>query len=208
MLDYYAKRAPEYERIYAKPERQADLAWLRARVCEFTRGARVLDLACGTGYWTAAMAQACSIVGADVNDTVVRIARAKGIAGASFVRADNDALPFAPGRFDAMTAGGWWSHMPRQGLRAHLARLHGVLGPGVRVLWFDNRYVPGSSTPIAYADDHGNTWQRRPLDDGSLHDVLKNFPDDRALLEAVDGIATDVRITRLQYYWTLEYLTH
>ncbi len=83
-----------------------------------------------------------------------------------------------------------------------------MLGPGVRVLWFDNRYVPGSSTPIAYADDHGNTWQRRPLDDGSLHDVLKNFPDDRALLEAVDGIATDVRITRLQYYWTLEYLTH
>ena len=49
MLDYYAKRAPEYERIYTKPERQGDLAWLKARVLDVTRGARVLDLCAGTG---------------------------------------------------------------------------------------------------------------------------------------------------------------
>ena len=29
LADYYAKRAPEYERIYKKPERQADLRTLR-----------------------------------------------------------------------------------------------------------------------------------------------------------------------------------
>ncbi|MGM3273886.1 class I SAM-dependent methyltransferase [Ralstonia sp. 24A2] len=208
MLDYYAKRAPEYERIYAKPERQDDLAWLKARVSDVTRSARVLDLACGTGFWTEAMTDARSIVGADYNDTVLRIAHGKGIAGASFVRADNDALPFAPGAFDVMTAGCWWSHVPLQHLRAHVERLHGVLGAGVRVLWFDNQYVFGSSTPVAYNDEHGNTWQRRPLQDGSEHDVLKNFPDDRTLLETVAGIAQDVRINRLQYYWTLEYLTN
>ncbi|WP_426397556.1 class I SAM-dependent methyltransferase [Ralstonia sp. R-29] len=208
MLDYYAKRAPEYERIYAKPERQDDLAWLKARVRDLTRGARVLDLACGTGFWTEAMTDARSVVGADYNDTVLRIADAKGIAGASFVRADNNALPFAPGTFDVMTAGCWWSHVPLQQLRQHVEGLHDVLGPGVRVLWFDNQYVPGSSTPIAYRDEHGNTWQRRPLQDGTEHDVLKNFPDDPTLLQAVAGIAQDVRINRLQYYWTLEYLTN
>lgn len=208
MLDYYAKRAPEYERIYAKPERQDDLAWLKARVRGLTRGARVLDLACGTGFWTEAMTDARSIVGADYNDTVLRVARGKGIAGASFVRADNQALPFAPGAFDVVTAGCWWSHVPLQHLRQHVEGLHRVFGPGVRVLWFDNQYVPGSSTPIAYNDEHGNTWQRRPLQDGTEHDVLKNFPDDSALLQAVAGIAQDVRINRLQYYWTLEYLTN
>ncbi|CAJ0711929.1 2-methoxy-6-polyprenyl-1,4-benzoquinol methylase, mitochondrial [Ralstonia mannitolilytica] len=208
MLDYYARRAPEYERIYAKPERRGDLAWLKARVRDITRGARVLDLACGTGFWTEAMTNARSIVGADYNDTVLRIARDKRIAGASFVRADNDALPFAPGTFDVMTAGCWWSHVPLQRLRAHVEGLHRVLGPGVRVLWFDNEYVAGSSTPIAYRDEHGNTWQRRPLQDGTEHDVLKNFPDDPALLQTVAGIARDVRATRLQYYWTLEYLTN
>ena len=102
MLDYYAKRAPEYEHIYTKPERQGDLARLKARVRDVTRGARVLDLACGTGFWTEAMTEARSIVGADYNDAVLRIARDKGIAGAAFVRADNDALPFAPGTFDVV----------------------------------------------------------------------------------------------------------
>lgn len=175
---------------------------------DLTRGARVLDLACGTGFWTEAMTDARSVVGADFNDTVLRIARDKGIPGASFVRADNDALPFAPGTFDVMTAGCWWSHVPLQGLRQHVEGLHRALGPGVRVLWFDNQYVFGSSTPIAYNDEHGNTWQRRPLRDGSEHDVLKNFPDDPTLLQTVAGIAQDVRINRLQYYWTLEYFTN
>ena len=32
LADYYAQRAAEYERIYAKPERQADLAALRDRI--------------------------------------------------------------------------------------------------------------------------------------------------------------------------------
>ena len=49
---YYAQRAAEYERIYAKPERQADLAALRARFGKLFKGKRVLELACGTGYWT------------------------------------------------------------------------------------------------------------------------------------------------------------
>ena len=52
MQGYYAARAPEYDAIYRKPERQTDLRaieqWLPARF----DGARVLEIACGTGYWT------------------------------------------------------------------------------------------------------------------------------------------------------------
>mgnify|MGYP000983153312 CR=1 FL=1 len=32
MVSYYAARAPEYDRIYQKPERQADIADLRERL--------------------------------------------------------------------------------------------------------------------------------------------------------------------------------
>ena len=38
LADYYARRAAEYERIYAKPERQADLAALRSRIAGLFAG--------------------------------------------------------------------------------------------------------------------------------------------------------------------------
>src|SRR5207302_8191007 len=49
---YYAARAAEYERIYEKPERQRDLARLRELIPAYFAGRDVLDVACGTGYWT------------------------------------------------------------------------------------------------------------------------------------------------------------
>ena len=49
---YYSKRASEYEQIYEKPERQHELEWLRNRIPMLFRGKTVLEVACGTGYWT------------------------------------------------------------------------------------------------------------------------------------------------------------
>ena len=43
LLGYYARRAAEYERIYARPERQADLSRLRRRLGELLAGRDVLE---------------------------------------------------------------------------------------------------------------------------------------------------------------------
>ena len=55
---FYAKIASNHDRIYDRPERQDDLAEMREHVVEALRGHTVLELACGTGYWTAAIADA------------------------------------------------------------------------------------------------------------------------------------------------------
>lgn len=74
----YASRAAEYERIYAKPERQGDLAALRVVVAEYFRDRRVLELARGTGYWPAVCAPAArAVVATDVGAEVLSLARAK-----------------------------------------------------------------------------------------------------------------------------------
>ena len=77
LADYYAKRAAEYERIYAKPERQADLAALRQRMRRLFAGRKVLELACGTGYWTDVIAgSAAQVTALDLNEEVLEIGRA------------------------------------------------------------------------------------------------------------------------------------
>ena len=59
---YYAKRAREYERIYEKAERQEELAWLRERLPQLFANRHVLEIACGTGYWTQYLAKTAASV--------------------------------------------------------------------------------------------------------------------------------------------------
>jgi demethylmenaquinone methyltransferase/2-methoxy-6-polyprenyl-1,4-benzoquinol methylase len=175
---YYARRAPEYEAIYARPERQADLAEVRARLVERLADRHVLEVACGTGYWTQAVAPvARSLVGVDASSEVLELARAKpGCALATFVRGDAWAPPVGDPPFDAALAAFWWSHVATRRAVEFLRALDARLAPGATVVLVDNRYVPGSSTPIAHTDADGDTFQDRPLADGSVHRVRKNFP--------------------------------
>jgi ubiquinone/menaquinone biosynthesis C-methylase UbiE len=208
LKSYYARRATKYERIYAKPERQADLKQLTRIVCERLAGRRVLEIACGTGWWTERYASvAASVVATDVNEEVLTIARSKQYPERStrFAAADAFALDQIPGEFDAMFAGFWWSHLERSAIPAFLAQLSGRLAGAGRVLFLDNRYVEGSSTPIAETDAAGNTYQLRKLDDGSTHRVLKNFPGMAELNAAVAPFSRTVQLTELQYFWLLEY---
>jgi ubiquinone/menaquinone biosynthesis C-methylase UbiE len=208
MVSYYAERAGEYERIYQKPERQADLKWLRSFVERAFAGADVLEVACGTGYWTEVLARsAASVLATDINEEVLAIARAKPIAPrkVAFQRADAYALPSAPQRFNAGLSAFWWSHVPKSRIRNFLRGFHRVLAPGARVVFMDNAYVEGSSTPISRTDAQGDSYQLRRLKDGSKHEVLKNFPTESELRAAVDGLALEVQVEFLPYYWTLTY---
>ena len=69
---YYAKRAREYEQVYEKPERQAELAFLRGRIPLLFAARTVLEVACGTGYWTQHIAKTAKHVHAcDINEPVL-----------------------------------------------------------------------------------------------------------------------------------------
>jgi SAM-dependent methyltransferase len=208
MTAYYARRAEEYELIFRKPERQNDLRALRSFVMETFAGRHVLEIACGTGYWTQLISRsAASVTATDVNDEVLEIARAKPLrrGNVEFRREDAYALPSFSTRFSGGFAGFWWSHVSKACLREFLLGLHQALAPGATMVFLDNAYVEGSSTPVSRRDAEGNTYQRRTLHDGSSYEVLKNFPTEDELRHAVDGLATQVKIGFLPYYWVLTY---
>lgn len=205
---YYAQRAREYERIYDRPERQRDLEWLKQTLPATFAGRRMLEVACGTGYWTQFLVrEASAIVGIDVNDETLAIARGKGLpAGKVVFRvADAYAPPDDLGEFDGAFAGFWWSHVPMRERTRFFQGLDRRLEPGAKVALLDNLYVDGSSTPISRRDAEGNSYQARRLEDGSEHEVLKNFPSAAELVADIAGIGHNPRFTALQYYWLFTY---
>jgi demethylmenaquinone methyltransferase/2-methoxy-6-polyprenyl-1,4-benzoquinol methylase len=203
---YYSRRAAEYERIYDKPERQHELEWLRQRIPQLLRGRTVLEVACGTGYWTQFIAREAKHVHAcDINESVLDIAREKPIAQghATFTRADAITLEGVPEGCDAAFAGFWWSHVKKSDLTRFVANLAARLEPGATVAILDNSYAEGSSTPISRRDAEGNTYQMRTLASGEQYEVLKNFPTAEELTAAVRGVAREAHLESLTYYWLL-----
>jgi SAM-dependent methyltransferase len=210
MERYYSRRAAEYERIYEKPERQAELQWLRERIPEVFRGRDVLEIACGTGYWTQFIAREAKRVRAcDINEAVLEIAREKPIVRgrAEFFRADASTLEGVPEGCDAAFAGFWWSHVKKSQLRGFVSRLDAKLKRGSVIAILDNRFVEGSSTPVSRRDAEGNTYQVRKLANGEDYEVVKNFPTEDELREAVAEVAVEAHLESLRYYWLLVFRT-
>jgi ubiquinone/menaquinone biosynthesis C-methylase UbiE len=150
ILAYYAARANEYEKVYAKPENQTDIRLLQQLVPAYLTGRRVLDVACRTGYWTRLIAdRAAEVTAVDVSPEVLAVARTQQPANrpATFVVADAYELEQVTGTFDAAFVGFWWSRVPPQDLHRFLAGLHRRLVPGSLVIVLDDRppeEVPGS----------------------------------------------------------------
>ena len=203
---YYAKRASEYEQVYEKAERQEELEWLRGRIPALLEGRTVLEVACGTGYWTQYIAKAAKKVYAcDINDAVLEIAREKPIPRdrVEFFKADAVTLEGVPAGCDGAFAGFWWSHVKKSGIERFVANLATRLEPGARVGILDNVYVEASSTPISRRDAEGNTYQMRKVLSGEEYEVLKNFPTADELRAAVAPVAGEAHLESLNYYWLL-----
>lgn len=209
MAAYYARRAAQYERIYHKPERQAELRAIEAGLPRWFAGHRVLEIACGTGWWTPHGARDCQHwLATDLNPETIAIARTKPLppGRVTFRTLDAHALhTLAPLTFNAAFAGFWWSHVPRTQLGDWLESLHAQLEPGARVLMLDNRFVAGSSTAISRRDADGNSYQLRRLDDGSMHEVLKNFPTRDEAVAAIGPRVRDPQWIEHPHYWLLTY---
>jgi len=194
LIDYYAKRADEYERIYEKPERQNDLAILKKLFEKTLAGHDVFEIACGTGYWTQTVSQtAKSITATDINEEVLQIARAKKYnGGVNFQKADAFNLSFPQNNFTAGLAAAWWSHLRKSEIRDFLLQFHQQFSSGSLMVFMDNRFAPGSSTPISRTDDEGNTYQMRKLENGNEYEVLKNFPDEKEARKIIGNSAVEI----------------
>lgn len=207
LVSYYKNRAKEYENIYAKPERQHDLKHAGNILQSIFADKQVLEIACGTGYWTEIIAKkAKSILATDINETVIEVAGSKDFSGkeVSFVVADIYQFPDLK-KFESLFGGFIWSHILLQDLDQFLSTVSSLVVPGGTIVFMDNLFVEGSNHPITQQDEHGNTYQTRKLEDQSTHLVLKNFPTEAFIREKLKELAADIQFFNLTYYWILCY---
>ena len=208
LIEYYARRATEYEIIYQKPERQKDIQYLAGILIAIFKERDVLEVACGTGFWTQFIAESAnSILATDCNREVIKVAKYKDYKSCkvSFWESDAYSLSNATGRFTGGFCGFWWSHLPKARIQHFIKMFHSKLQEDALVVMIDNKYVEGSSTPLSRTDDDGNTYQNRKLGDGSQYEVLKNFPGEEEIITSIKDYSKNFQYIDLDYYWLVKY---
>ena len=168
MRAYYDARAREYDDwwlgrgLYADRDRPG---WHEEveRLCDVVAGlapARVLDVACGTGFLTRHLRG--EVVGLDQSPAMVDVASAR-LPGARVVQGDAVPLPFADGEFDRVFTGHFYGHLI-EGERERFVSEARRVAPELVVV--DSALHDGVD-PVE--------WQERILNDGTRHRVYKRY---------------------------------
>jgi SAM-dependent methyltransferase/glycosyltransferase involved in cell wall biosynthesis len=132
--------------------------------CEIPKGSRVLDIGCNSGEMMVLLrdSKECSVVGVDISETVLELARQKGL---EVFNADAETLPFEDASFDVAI------------LREVLVHLHDP----VRALKEIRRVLKPSGFLLGSAP-HANL-ERQVWDDKRLH---HRYYDEQTLLADLD----------------------
>ncbi len=207
---YYSHCAREYEQVYRRDDltRQREQVELADALKEALQGRSVLEIACGTGYWTEAAAQvARHVVATDASPEMLAVAAEKGLPAerVEFRLADGYDLAAILGSFDAGLASFWLSHVPKGRMDEFLDGLHARLGTGSVVFMADNVYVPGIGGELLRKPDTEDTFKLRTLSNGSQHEILKNYYSADQLRRIFAQRMTDLEVHVGKCFWWTTY---
>jgi ubiquinone/menaquinone biosynthesis methyltransferase len=143
--------ADRYDLITVVLSYGLDRGWKRrlANLARVTSGSRALDLACGTGDIAFELAaRGARVIGLDITERMIELARQRARDRASFLVGDMLALPFPADSFDLITTGYGIRNVPD--IDAALAEIQRVLRPGGRVLSLDFNRPANAPLRAAY----------------------------------------------------------
>ena len=187
MLRYYDERAPEYEEAYVLgtgtasiPDPQifrTEAAVLGGIVGRCTHG-RLMDLACGTGYWLTYYGSHCSrITLFDQSERMLAEARAKvnqlGIVDRCvFLQGDFFEQEFEKNSYDTVLAGFLLSHLTEVQERALFDAFRTMLDAFGRFVILDSAWSPERAKHNTKVER-----QLRQLNDGTAFEIYKRYCD-------------------------------
>ncbi|MRW93117.1 methyltransferase domain-containing protein [Duganella sp. FT80W] len=206
LTQYYAVNADNYDQIYADEARFDDLDDLQEMVAELFQDHKVLELGCGTAYWTDLISETAeSVYATDISQEMLDLAETRGLDEdvVTFGQLDAFNLPDGmEGEYTAVFIGNLWRHVRREEQEKYLKTLRAKLGKDVLLVVLDESMVDGV-TVIARTDAEGNTFEFLTADDGQRYEIMRNYMTDSTLRKRFANHAKQIRVERLQYYYLL-----
>lgn len=207
--DYYRARAGEYDEWFQRegrydrgPEHRArwfaEVDEVRSALERFRPAGRVLELACGTGWWTEQLVRfADSVTAVDASDEVLELNRRR-VGDAKVRRERADIFAWQPdAAYDVVFFSFWLSHVPPERFDAFWGMVRDALAPGGRVFFIDSL-----RTELSTATDHRLAGEddvvlERKLNDGRRFHIYKVFYDPAGLAVRLRSIGwrAEVRAT-------------
>jgi demethylmenaquinone methyltransferase/2-methoxy-6-polyprenyl-1,4-benzoquinol methylase len=197
-VDYYRRRAAEYDETA-----YGDLVVAQQRierlVARMRPAGNVLEIACGTGLWTQALAgPAAALTAIDAAPEALRIARDRVRSPkVSFEVADVFCWT-TEARYDVVFFAAWLSHVPASRLPQFWQSLRGLLAEDGRVLFIDEHVDEREKE--AYVEGQPEIVERR-LSDGSTFRIGKNFLDPDTLELELHRLGWDGTVHRDDRDW-------
>ena len=208
-IAYYRARAGEYDEWFLRTGRYdrgpegnrqwfAEIAEVAEALAAFAPAGRVLELACGTGWWTAQLARnADSVTAVDSSPEALAINRAR-VGTPRVEHVQEDLFCWQPAaRYDVVFFGFWLSHVPPERFESFWDLVRACLAPGGRVFFVDSLYNEASTAVDHRLEGPGATTVKRRLNDGREFRIVKVFyrPDELADRLADMGWQVEVRAT-------------
>jgi ubiquinone/menaquinone biosynthesis C-methylase UbiE len=215
IVKYYKDRAKEYEEVYQwrDKNRQQEQDLMSIQMTTFLSGTDVIDVGCGTGYWTQRISKTTkSIVGIDINQAVLDIAVSKNYScPTEFKLMDAYKLEFPERKFTGAVASFWLSHISKENITKWLEQLHRILKPEARVFVADNTFIEGIGGDLIRKADDPNTYKLRTLNDGSKHLIVKNYFTEDELVELFSPYEKHFTYENVflgKCFWWVKYSVH
>jgi demethylmenaquinone methyltransferase/2-methoxy-6-polyprenyl-1,4-benzoquinol methylase len=216
---YYRERAAEYDEWWERRGRYDrgasengiwfdEVATVRAAFDAADFSGDVLELAGGTGNWTAylaARARHVTVLDGSPEMIAINRVRLRDAGLIERVRYEQvDLFAWWPERqYDAVFFGFWLSHVPEEHLGRFFDAVAAALRPGGTLGIIDSRREPRSSSPDQPPPPKGTDVMTRRLNDGRTFQIVKRYdePEDLAARLATHGIQARVATTPTHFLY-------
>lgn len=212
-IAYYRARAAEYDEWFLRRGRYdqgeaharqwfAEVEQVQQALAAFGPRGDVLELACGTGWWTQRLepwARTLTAVDAAAEVIALNKQRLKS-AKVNYVHADIFQWQ-AVQTFDAVFFSFWLSHVPLERFSAFWQSLRSCLKKGGRVFFVDSLYHQAATAKDQSVGGPDEEVVTRRLNDGRTFDIVKIFYRPEQLAARLEALGWQAEVQQTERFF-------